>query len=202
VSDQTSLRIAGWIFAIAFFVGLILVGDQAGAFADSESAYTAIFSDSAHRTEDIAGSILLIVSAIAFGAFAYLLALRNDTGAAPVVVRVAGGLAAASMLVAGAAFLTVPASLALGDFYGDPGIVSAQNVLPSLGYVLLVIGAAIPAATLMVASTRLGQYPAWLTWVSVITAVLLVVTGSSVSTMVLLPIWVAVVVFVTPRPTT
>jgi hypothetical protein len=45
--------ISGVIFAIAFSAGLLLVGDQAGAFADSESAYRAIFSDSSHRVEDL-----------------------------------------------------------------------------------------------------------------------------------------------------
>ena len=30
---------AGWVFAVSFFVGLFLVGDQAGAFADADRAY-------------------------------------------------------------------------------------------------------------------------------------------------------------------
>jgi hypothetical protein len=201
MTDENSGRwtaISGGIFAITFFVGLFLVGDQAGAFADSERAYTEIFSDESHRVQDLAGSILLIVSAIAFGVFAQFLALSGDPNRPGVVVmRVSGTLATASLLVAGAAFLTVPASLLLGDFFGDPGIVSAQPILPHFGYILLVVGVAIPAATLMVASTRLGVFPTWLTWVTVIAAVLLVVTGSSVSTMALLPIWVAVVAFVT-----
>lgn len=123
--------------------------------------------------------------------FGYLFA-GDGTASRPAeaVVRVGGGLAAAAMLVAGATFLTVPASPALGDFYGDPGIVSGQLILPSLGYILLVVGVAITAAVLMIASTRLGAFPTWLT---VIAAVLLVVTGGSVITMTLLPIWVAVV---------
>jgi hypothetical protein len=50
-----------------------------------------------------------------------------------VVMRVGDALAAVSMLMAGAAFLTVPASLLLGDLYGDPGLVTAQPVLPHSG---------------------------------------------------------------------
>ncbi len=204
MSDETTQRglsVSGGIFAVAFFVGVLLVGDQAGAFADSERAYTEIFSDDAHRVQDLAGSVLLIVSAIAFGMFAHLLAAREEASQPPhpasVVVRVGGTLAAASILAAGSAFLTVPASLLLGGFYGDPGIVDAQPILPHFGYVLLVVGAAIPAATLMVASVRLATYPTWLAWVTVIAAVLLVVTAGSVITMVLLPIWVAAVAVVT-----
>jgi hypothetical protein len=44
----------------------------------------------------------------------------------------------------------------------------------------------------MVASTRLGLFSKWFVWVTPVIAVLLIVTASSVSTMALLPIWVAV----------
>ena len=209
MSNETTRRgvsVSGGIFAVAFFVGLLLVDDLASAFADSESFYAEIFSDSSHRVRDLTGSVFLIISAIAFGVFAHLLAVLGEPSRpaqpASVVVRVGGMLAAVSILAAGAAFLTVPASLLLGDFYGDPGIVSAQPILPHFGYILLVVGAAITAPTLMVASVRLGEYPTWLTWVTVITAVLLVVTAWTVSLMVLLPIWVAAVALVIRRNAT
>ncbi|HSF86545.1 MAG TPA: hypothetical protein VLG28_12935 [Acidimicrobiia bacterium] len=203
MADETLRRwapVSGGIFAVAFFVGLLLVGDQAGAFADSEQAYSEIFSDDSHRTLDLAGSLLLVVSAVAFGTFALQLsALGEATQPSSVVMRVGGALAAVSMLMAGAAFLTVPASLLLGDFYGDPGLVTAQPVLPHFGYILLVVGSAIPAAALMVASARLAEFPTWLKWGTVVAAVLLVVTGPSVITMLLLPMWVATVALVTRR---
>lgn len=203
MTDETLRRwvpISGGIFAVTFFVSLLLVGDQAGAFADSERAYTEIFSDSSHRVLDLTGSVLLIVSAIAFGTFAHQLAgMGEATRPSSVVARVGGTLAAASILMAGAAFLTVPASLLLGDFYGDPGLVTAQPVLPHFGYILLVVGATIPAAASMVASTRLVDFPTWLKWVTVIAAILLVVTGPSVIAMLLLPIWVATVALTARR---
>lgn len=203
MTDDTLRRswlVPGGIFAVTFFVGLLLVGDQAGAFADSERAYTEIFSDDLHRAQDLAGSLLLMVSAVAFGTFALQLAAMGEaTRPSSVVMRVGGGLAAVAMLMAGAAFLTVPASLLLGDFYGDPGLVTAQPALPHFGYILLVVGSTIPAAALMVASTRFVAFPTWLSWVTVVAAVLLVVTGPSVITMLLLPIWVATVAMVTRR---
>jgi hypothetical protein len=187
--------IAGWTFAATFLVGLVLVGDQAGAFADSDRAYAELFGDESHRLEDMTGSALLIVAAIAFGAFTHLvaptLASDADRYGWTVVVRVSGLLAAASILVAGAAFATVPASLLIGDFFDDPGIVTGQNLLPSLGYILLVVGAVIPAAVVMVGSTRLGLFPRWFVWVTLVLAVVLIVTGPMVSAMALLPIWVA-----------
>ena len=105
--------------------------------------------------------------------------------------RIAYSPEPADNLVAGAAFLTVPASLLLGDWLGDPGIVTAQPVLPSFGYIMLVVGSAIPAAALMVATTRFTEFPTWLNWSTVIAAVLLAATAQSVISMVLLPIWVA-----------
>ena len=195
---RRSASVAGGIFAATFFLGLLLVGDQAGAFADSESAYTEIFSDDSHRPLDLTGSLLLIVSSVAFATFALELAGMSDaTSPSSVLMRVGGGLASVSILIAGAAFLTVPASLVLGDFYGDPGLVVAQPVLPHFGYIVLVVGSTIPAAALMVASTRLAAFPTWLRWVTVVAAFLLVVTGGSVITMLLLPVWVATVVLVT-----
>ena len=89
--------------------------------------------------------------------------------------------------VGGAAFLTVPASLVVGDFFGDPGLVEAQPVLPHFGYVLLVVAATVPATALMVASTRIGSSPRWWKSVTVIVAPLLVVTGPSVVTMLPFP---------------
>jgi hypothetical protein len=187
--------IAGWTFAATFFVGLFLVGDQAGAFADSDRAYAELFGDVSHRLEDLTGSALLIVASIAFGAFTHLVAPAlgpdADRYGWTVVVRISGLLAAASILVAGAAFATVPASLLLGDLTDDPGIVTGQNLLPSLGYILLVFGAVIPAAVAMVGSTRLGLFPRWFVWVTLVLAVVLIVTGPMVSAMALLPIWVA-----------
>ena len=187
--------IAGWVFAVSFFVGLFRVGDQAGAFADSDRAYAELFADTSHRVQDLTGSVLLVVSAIAFGVFVQFLAPALDPGASryasTVVVRVSGLLAAAAILVAGAAFATVPASLVIGDFFDDPGIVTAQNLLPSLGYVMLVAGAMIPAVVVMVGSTRFGLYSRWFVWVTPVVAVLLIVTAPMVSAMALLPVWVA-----------
>lgn len=192
---RPGVSIAGWVFAVSFFVGLILVGDQAGAFADSDRAYAELFADTSHRVEDLVGSALLIVAAVAFGIFVQFMAPAQGPGSPryewTVVVRVGGTLVATAFVVAGGALATVPASLVIGDFFDDPGIVAAQNVLPSLGYVMLIAGAGIAATVVMGGSTRLGLFPRWFVQATAVAAVLLIVTASSVSTMALLPVWVA-----------
>jgi hypothetical protein len=194
-STGRSVLIAGWVFAVSFFVGLFLVGDQAGAFADSDRAYAELFGDVSHRLQDLTGSVLLVVAAIAFGTFAHLVAPAVQPDADrygwTVVIRMSGSLAAASILMAGATFATVPASLVVGDFFDDPGIVTGQNLLPSLGYILLAVGVAVPAAVVMVGSTRLDLFPRWFVWVTPVVAVVLIVTAQMVVAMALLPIWVA-----------
>jgi hypothetical protein len=205
MADETARRgalIAGGVFAVTFLVGLVLVGDQAGAFADSERAYAAHFADTRHRIEDLTGSALLIVSAVAFGLFSQFMASSLRLSSGPYVesvVKVSGMLSAAAILVAGGAFMTVPGSLALGDLFDDPGIVTAQPVLPSLGYMMLVAGAVIPAAVLMVASTRLGVYPRWFVIVTVVITVFLVLTAPMFGALALLSIWVAAAAFIQSR---
>lgn len=193
---RKAASISGWVFALAFLVGLMLVGDQAGAFADSERAYREIFEDASHRTEDAVGALLLMVSAVALGVFAHLLSSLSPDGetnrpASIVVVRVSGILSAGAILTAGAAFLTVPASLIIGDFFGDPGIQTAQVILPHFGYIMLVVGAVIPVAAMMVTVTRLQVMPTWFRRATVPTVILLVVASTSVSGLVLLPMWAA-----------
>jgi hypothetical protein len=169
----------------------------AGAFADSERAYREIFDDVSQRVENVVGSVLLIVSAVALAVFAHLLSsldsddMANRPGST-VFVRVSGMLSAAAILTAGAAFLTVPASLAIGQFFDDPGIQTAQIILPHFGYVMLVVGAVIPAVAMMVGSSRLGVFPVWFRRATLPVAVLLVVVSMSVSGLILLPIWMGV----------
>ena len=187
--------VSGGIFALAFFAGLILVGDQAGAFADSERAYREIFDDVSHRVEDAAGSLLLMVSSVALAVFAHLLSSLSDDGRAKrpvstVVIRASGMLSAVAILAAGAAFLTVPTSLAIGAFFDDPGIETAQVILPHFGYIMLVVAAVIPAVVMMVGSSRLQVLPVWFRRATVPVSVILVVVSMTVSGLVLLPLWV------------
>jgi hypothetical protein len=145
----------------------------------------------------VVGSVLLIVSAVALAVFVHLLSSLNsdDTASRPgsiVTVRVSGMLSAVAILVAGAAFLTVPASLAIGDLFDDPGIETAQIILPHFGYVMLVVAAVIPAATMMVGSSRLRVLPLWFRRATLPITVILVVVSTSVSGLVLLPLWVGV----------
>ena len=143
------------------------------------------------------GSLLLMVSAVSLAVFAHLLSsLSNEDiprrPASTVVVRVSGMLSAVAILTAGAAFLTVPASLGVGAFFDDPGIETAQIILPHFGYIMLVVAAVIPAAVMMIGSSRLQVLPVWFRRATIPIAVILVAVSMTVSGLVLLPAWAGV----------
>jgi hypothetical protein len=100
-------------------------------------------------------------------------------------------LATGGLIVAAAAFLTVPLSINFGNLYGDPAFGEGQAVIPQFGFAALTVGAMWPAAVMITTVALLGSLPVWLSRVSYVVAVLLVVTCFMVATLfVLLPAWV------------
>lgn len=195
--SQRATKAAGTLFVVAFVVGWALLGDELGAFGDSDNAFVQHFSSGSQRAADIAGSVALGAAAVAFASFTHLIGstLPNalDRSSPSHLVRTSGMLAATFMFVAALALVTVPLSLSVGELFDeDPGAFGdGQAVLPQFGFVALAIGAMVPAAVAMAVSARLGLFPMWLARSSVAIAVLLALTSVSVISMVLLPIWVA-----------
>jgi len=195
--SERAVAVAAAIFAVTFVTGLALLGDELGAFGDSDGAFIEHFSSSSQRGADIAGSFLLLGAATAFIYFTHLIGSPRPTSASEGhwVVRAAGITAGLFIVVAALALLTVPLSISMGEFFDEDSgaFTEAQAVLPQFGYVVMVFGAMISAAVAIVASARLGLFPTWLTRASFVVAALLTVTSAMVVTMVLLPIWVATV---------
>lgn len=196
--SQRPITVTGVVFVVAFTLALGLLADLAGAFADSDQAFVEHFSSGSQRGADIAGSILLLIAAVAFLYFTQLVTPvafdASRQSAALVLLRGAGMLAGVGMLVAALAFLTVPASISLGEFFDEGGggaFGQSQAVLPQFGYVALVVGAMFPAALAIGAIAGLRLLPVWLTRLSYALAVLLALTSAMVAPMVLLPVWVA-----------
>jgi len=198
--DLESRRVmsaTGSLFVVAFVVGLALLGDELGAFGDSDGAFVDHFSSGSQRAADIAGSVTLAAAAVAFAYFTHLIASTQpdtlDPASPSRLVRTAGMVAAVFMFVAALALVTVPLSISVGALFDeDPGaFAEGQAVLPQFGFVTLAIGAMVPAAATIVAVARLGLFPMWLARLSLAIAALLALSSMSVISMVLLPIWVA-----------
>jgi hypothetical protein len=187
-------RVVGGLFAISFVVGMIFLGDLAGAFADRDAAFEAHFSSGANRAGDLIGSVLLIVAAATFLLFVSFLTEAAD-GSEPIpsiVIRSLGGLVGGGLVLASACFATVPASIGVGDLTGDPGLQFGQAVLPQLGYVALVASMLL-ASAMIVTVSRFQVGPRWLAWSGYGLAVLLTLGSGAVSPVVLLAVWVALV---------
>ena len=192
-----AVAVTSAVFVVAFVVGLAQLGDLAGSVGGSDDTFVEHFSSGSQRAVDIAGSLLLVVAAMAFLYFTQLIVAQagpeaRDHQATWGFVRGAGTVVTVGIVVAALSFLTVPLSISFGEFFDEPAFGEGQAVLPQFGYVALTVGAMFPAAVMIVAIARLRFLPTWLTRLSYLVAVLLVVTSLSVITMfVLLPAWVA-----------
>ena len=181
---------------LTFIASLVMLGDELGAFADSDEAFVEHFSTGSQRGVDITGAFLLGAAATAFMYFTHLLATSSpelsNRLVTPTLIRTAGMLAGIFMVVAALALVTVPMSISMGEFFDEESgaFVEGQAVLPQFGYVTLVFGAMIAAAVAIAAVAHLGLFRRWLTWLSFAVAVVLALTSAMVISMVLLPIWV------------
>ena len=195
------LALVGVGFAATFLVGLALVGELAGSVGEPDRVFEAHFASESLRAADLAGSILLLLSAIGFAIFSALLSSRAVEAQKPlaaVVLRASGTLAAVGLFMAAVSFATVPMSLWFGELFDDSALSTGQAVLPQLGYAALV-GAMFSAVVVMLAATRVSSFPTWLDRGSYGLAVLLLVGSLMVAPMALLGVWVALVSFVAWR---
>jgi hypothetical protein len=193
---------AGAVFVVLFVAAFVVsLGDLVGTFADPDEAFVDHFADEVNRVRDIAGSYLLAFAGLAFAWFAQTMSLQADVRRVPILV--AGSIAGGAMVVAAAAFATVPMSLWFGSLVDDPGLQQGQAVLPQLGYVLLGLGAMVPAAAfMMLVASSSGLLPRWLTLVSYPAAALVSVTALLFMPLFVFTAWVIASAATHARPGT
>lgn len=166
----------GSLFVILFVGSVVPLGELVGSFADSDTQFVTLFSDTGNRIGYVVGSVLLLLAGLAFVWFAH--ALSCDTGAYRAPLLITGAAAAIGMIVAALAFATVPLSLLFGSLFGDPGLESGQAVLPQFGYVAFSLGGMLPAGIFIVIAARTPDLlPRWLSIASYPVAVLVSLTA-------------------------
>ena len=191
-------RLCGIGFAVLFTLALTaLLGELFGAFADSAESFAAYFDSTADRLRHAVGTYLLAGSGFAFLAFTVKTTagvlddreLATDVGMA----RAAATVFASLVGLAAAALGTVSLSVGFGQITGDPGIRASQELLPQLGYVVLVVPGALSAAlTIWLIASVCAQTAALPTWVvaaGYVVAVTQLLSFYSLP-LVLLPVWV------------
>ena len=154
-------RLYGVAFAVLFSLALtVLLGELFGAFADEAESFTPYFDSSAERFRHAVGAYAVAASGIGFLGFA----VTSTTGAVGVpevstgaqTARLTAAVFAASVGIAGAALATVSLSVGFGQITGDPGIRDSQELLPQLGYVIIVVPGALSAAFAIWLIARVG----------------------------------------------
>jgi hypothetical protein len=189
-------RSFGLSFVALFMLAVtVLLGDVLGLFADPAEAFPAHFDTPSERVRHALGAYALTTGGLAFMGFALKMTAANEPHFQAQGARLTAAIFAGLTGLAAAALATVPMSIAFGQIVGDPGIRDAQEILPQLGYVILMVPAAIAAACSIWLMTRVAARTAALPpWVSVVGYVAAVGQLFSFYTLPLLlvPLWVLV----------
>jgi len=208
--DLQAARVSGIGFAVLFTVALTaFLGDLFGAFADSAESFAVYFDSSTERLRHGVGAYVLAGSGLAFLAFTVraTAGVLDDQGLATAIAmtRAAAAVFASLVGLAAAALSTVSLSVGFGQITGDPGIRQSQDLLPQLGYVVLVVPGALSAGLTiwLVASVcaRTAALPKWVVTAGYVVAAMQLLSFYSLP-LVLLPAWVlaASVALREPRP--
>lgn len=193
------MSLAGLAFVVLFVAGVALFGELLGAAGDPDPTFDAYFSDRDNRARDIAGGYLLAVSGVALIVFAHEIEQRLrepvEAGTRFGLVLLFGAIAGMLIMVAAAALMTVSLGISFGRAFDDTGqFATGASALPQFGYVLLCVLAVIPAAAMIVvaslAALRTGALRRWVAYAGFPLALLLLLLGSTVGALVLLPVWV------------
>lgn len=198
VDDRRAARWYGIGFSVLFVGSLTaLLGELVGAFADAAETFSPYFDTTHERLRHALGAYLLTAAGLAFLAFTVrITALGGDRGGSESggrTARLVAAVFAALVALAAAALATVSLSIGFGKISGDPGIRDGQHLLPQLGYVGLMVPAAIAAgyAVWLIArvAARSGILPAWMVVAGYVVAVLQLFSFYSLP-LFGLPLWV------------
>jgi hypothetical protein len=171
--------IGGIIFVVLMVVGTMLVGDVPAADAPEREIADYLVDSDVH-TRNIIGAYLWTVGALMF--LWFLTRLRNDlrraeggVGAVANLAFGAGVAFAAVWMVSAAAFASVAYAVELRDGpVANPDLV---RVLPSMGWLLLLLGGGFAGLLVLLAASavilRTAVFPRWLAWLGILAAILL-----------------------------
>ena len=160
------MRRAAVAFGLLLPLGVLLLGDLVGAFADAAASFD-YFDGTAARVRHFVGAGALAAAGLAF--VVLVVHATHDEPAPRARLAQSGAVVFAALLgVSGAAFATVSFSIQFGRLTGDPGIEQGRDLLPQLGYVLLFGPAALVGGAVVVVLARslqrAGLIPTWLAW--------------------------------------
>lgn len=187
--------LGGIIFVILLVIGVILIGDHPDPDAP-EQEIVDYLGDGDNHTRNIIGAYLWAVAGIAFLWFLTHLrgVLRAAEGAPGTLSNLgfASGLAFTVLLMAGGATI---AAVAGAIAFRDAPIMNVDlvRILPQMGYAMMLLGGGFAALVLVLTASiitlQTRALPAWLGWLGIIAAVVLLFSVIFLP-MIALLIWV------------
>ena len=172
--------LSGIVFVVLMLVGAAFVLDvpKGDASAQEIASY---LTDSGNHTRNIIGAYLWVLGGLAFLGFvtglrSVLRRAEGDPGTLSNLVFGAGVVFTAVWSVSAAAIASVAYAVEFSDArVSNPDLVT---VLPSLGWLLLLLGGGFAGILLLAATSilifRTGVLPRWLAWLGIVVAVSLV----------------------------
>ncbi|MEX0782988.1 MAG: DUF4386 family protein [Dehalococcoidia bacterium] len=199
MSELRWAGIAGILFAILFTFGFLTAGDAPTGEENSDAEVNEYYEDSGNRQMLVTVAYLLSISALALVVFSRLgpYSLLRDSSES--LTRHLGALgmtgavlAAAAIFLGGIAFATVAAGVEFQDDAADPGVARFLN---HFGYGAVLIwgglAGAFSVASFAWGALRSATMPAWLGWLGLLCAVILLAAVVFIP-MIALPLWVLV----------
>lgn len=192
---------AGLLYVVLFVIAILTTPDT----GETNREILEHYADEGNRRNDIILTALLAPAALAFVWFAShlrsLLAAAAPASALPTLALGAGVASAGLLVVAAATFGSISFTYEEGDFELDP---NTARLVGSIGYGVFVgsmwmAGLVVLATSLVALRTRL--LPAWLGWLGLLVALVLVFAFAFIPVFALLG-WVALVsvVLLAQRP--
>ena len=189
--------ICGVLFATALVAGLLFSGTPPTGSESTDEEVVAWFDDSGNQRQQLAAGYVLTIAALSAVGFVTLglaprIARRGQPGDvhAASFLRALSAVLAAGIAVGACAIVAVSAQALIADEAIDPG---SARFLPAVGYgSLLVLGGLSGGLIIAIASIhalRGGSLPAWLAWIGIVCAVLLLAAVFFLP-MLLLAVWV------------
>lgn len=185
--------LAGVLFVALFAIALALSGNTGGG----PDEVTKWYADDGNQTKSFVAWFFYIGSAIAFLSFLGTLRdmlVRAEAGPGTLSALVFGpGVAFTALYVAAVSLFAAPAALANdSDFKLDP---NTAEVFSNAGYLTLVSGVMVASIVVLATSTaalRTGVLPAWLGWIGLVVAIIMLFAVFFVPILVFMA-WVLVV---------
>ncbi len=192
---------SGFAFVALFLASLVMLGDLFGSFADSDAHFIAYHSSKSNQIQVVIGGYLITAAGLTLLVFLTRLTTQDEDGRRDhlrLLAFVSGIVGVTLWLAGGAALVTSAGAKTFGATTGDAPLTGdAVAVAPQLGYVLIFLSAmwavafSIGAYTLHIWTA--GCWPGWLRWLSVFTAIMLLVSAALFNPIILLPVWVGAI---------